>query len=171
MEFRKYFRDCVTAVDKVSFEIVENQITVLLGHNGAGKTTTMSMICGFIQPTSGTIAVDGEPKMLNYRHKIGYCPQHNIYLPFLTCKQHLTFFGMVSAFCFLRSNFESLECGECLFLSVTRAEKKYSQTSIECATRNVGHLDESNAFRTYAVGRHEASDVPGQCYRWEHKVR
>lgn len=76
-------------------EIPRNQITVLLGHNGAGKTTFLSMICGLIPPTSGTIALDGETDMRKYRNSIGYCPQHNILMPYFTCREHLRFFGGV----------------------------------------------------------------------------
>lgn len=84
------------AVNNLSIDILKNQITVLLGHNGAGKTTTMSMISGIIPKTSGTIAIDGEENLDVYRHKIGYCPQHNVYMSFFTCLDHLWFFGRVS---------------------------------------------------------------------------
>lgn len=50
----------VTAVDKISFEIYEGQITGLLGPNGAGKTTTIQMILDLITPTSGKILVFGK---------------------------------------------------------------------------------------------------------------
>lgn len=100
-EFRRVFTDSVTAVNNVDIDIFENQITVLLGHNGAGKTTTMSMICGLIQPTAGTIAVEHEYNVTAYRHKIGFCPQHNIIFPFLTCKEHLYFFARVKLLEFL----------------------------------------------------------------------
>ena len=49
----------VTAVDNVSFTINPGEIVGLLGHNGAGKTTIMKMLTGFLEPTSGTITVDG----------------------------------------------------------------------------------------------------------------
>ena len=47
------------AVDKVSFEITNGEVVGLLGHNGAGKTTIMKMITGFIEPSSGSVEVDG----------------------------------------------------------------------------------------------------------------
>ena len=47
------------AVDNVSFEITNGEVVGLLGHNGAGKTTIMKMITGFIEPSSGTVEVDG----------------------------------------------------------------------------------------------------------------
>lgn len=84
------------AVKNLSMDIYRNQISVLLGHNGAGKTTTMSIISGIIPKTSGTIEVDGEDRIDAYRHKIGYCPQHNVFLCYFTIRDHLLFFGGVS---------------------------------------------------------------------------
>lgn len=78
-----------------SLDIFPNQITVLLGHNGAGKTTTMCMLAGLIPKSNGQISVDGMDNVNFYRSLIGYCPQHNIFLPYLTCKEHLEFFGQV----------------------------------------------------------------------------
>ncbi|MCF6166317.1 ABC transporter ATP-binding protein [Furfurilactobacillus rossiae] len=48
------------AVSNVSFEINAGEIVALLGPNGAGKTTTVSMISGFLLPTSGDIYIDGQ---------------------------------------------------------------------------------------------------------------
>ncbi|EKD34079.1 MAG: hypothetical protein ACD_75C02478G0001, partial [uncultured bacterium] len=48
-----------TAVDDVSFTISPGEIVGLLGHNGAGKTTIMKMITGYLEPTSGTITING----------------------------------------------------------------------------------------------------------------
>lgn len=87
------------AVDNVDMDICANQITVLLGHNGAGKTTMMSIISGIIPKTSGEIAVNGERNVNLYRKQIGYCPQHNVFLPYFTCMDHLMFFGRVSSQC------------------------------------------------------------------------
>lgn len=50
-----------TALDGVSMEFEENRIYCLLGRNGAGKTTLLKLIAGHINPTSGTIRVDGKP--------------------------------------------------------------------------------------------------------------
>jgi sodium transport system ATP-binding protein len=47
------------AVNQVSFQAKNGQITGLLGANGAGKTTTLRMISGLIKPDSGSIDVDG----------------------------------------------------------------------------------------------------------------
>jgi ABC-2 type transport system ATP-binding protein len=49
------------AVEDVSFELRPGEIFALLGPNGAGKTTTLRMLAGLIEPTSGRVAVRGEP--------------------------------------------------------------------------------------------------------------
>lgn len=95
--YKEFLGPTKYAVKDVDLDIYRNRITVLLGHNGAGKTTTMSIICGIYPPTEGTVCVDGACDVNEYRNKIGYCPQHNIILPYLTCVQHLYFFGVVRA--------------------------------------------------------------------------
>src|SRR5215831_3880233 len=47
------------AVDKISFEVGRNEIVGLLGPNGAGKTSTINMVLGILEPTSGTIQIEG----------------------------------------------------------------------------------------------------------------
>lgn len=67
------------AVDNLSLNMYEDQITVLLGHNGAGKSTTMSMLTGLFQPTSGTAFIDGKDirnDIDSIRGSLGLCPQH-----------------------------------------------------------------------------------------------
>ncbi|OWF51666.1 ATP-binding cassette sub-family A member 3-like [Mizuhopecten yessoensis] len=84
------------AVADTSLNMYENQITVLLGHNGAGKTTTMSMITGFIPPTSGTAIINGSDirkDIDGVRSSLGLCPQHNILYDNMTVEEHLWFFA------------------------------------------------------------------------------
>ena len=67
-----------TAVNNLSLNIYDRQITALLGHNGAGKTTTMNMITGIFPPSSGTVHVDGydiQTETNKARRSIGLCPQ------------------------------------------------------------------------------------------------
>ena len=66
------------ALKNVSLEIRRGEIFALLGPNGAGKTTLISIICGIVNPTQGTILADGhdiirEPRAA--RAKIGLVPQ------------------------------------------------------------------------------------------------
>jgi ABC-2 type transport system ATP-binding protein len=81
-----------TAVEDLSFNVHRNEIFGLLGPNGAGKTTTISMICGLLSPTGGSIRfnVGTDKKSL-----IGYCSQENILYPKLTCHEQLVFIGSI----------------------------------------------------------------------------
>ena len=48
-----------TAVGEVDLDVVRGECLGLLGPNGAGKTTTISMACGVVTPTRGTVAIGG----------------------------------------------------------------------------------------------------------------
>ena len=75
----KRFPDGTTAVDDVSFEVPEGDLTVLVGPSGCGKTTTLRMINRMIEATSGHIVVDGqdvaEVDPPELRRRIGYVIQ------------------------------------------------------------------------------------------------
>ncbi|HEX4739225.1 MAG TPA: ABC transporter ATP-binding protein [Allosphingosinicella sp.] len=66
------------ALRDVNLEIEKGEIFALLGPNGAGKTTVISIVCGIVTPTSGTIEADGHDIGRDYRParmKIGLVPQ------------------------------------------------------------------------------------------------
>lgn len=52
-------KDIKTAVDDISFEINDGEMVGYIGENGAGKSTSIKMMTGILEPTSGTIEVDG----------------------------------------------------------------------------------------------------------------
>ena len=69
----------LVAVDNVSFDVKDGEIIGLLGQNGAGKSTTMNMITGFIEPTDGSIIVNGydiSKKAKKAKKQIGYMPEN-----------------------------------------------------------------------------------------------
>ncbi|MCI5121887.1 MAG: ABC transporter ATP-binding protein, partial [Candidatus Electrothrix sp. AUS4] len=83
-----------TAVDKVSFEIGQGEIVGLLGHNGAGKTTIMKMMTGYLEPTEGSIIVDGLDVGKDRRKiqkKIGYLPENCPVYPEMTVLDYLEY--------------------------------------------------------------------------------
>ncbi|XP_055596640.1 phospholipid-transporting ATPase ABCA1-like [Uranotaenia lowii] len=93
---RKVYTNKKVAVEGLTFNMFEGQITALLGHNGAGKTTTMSMLTGMKRPSSGTAIIwdyDIRYEMKKIRNSLGYCPQHNILFDELTVQEHLYFYG------------------------------------------------------------------------------
>jgi ABC-2 type transport system ATP-binding protein len=66
------------ALKSVSLDIRPGEIFALLGPNGAGKTTLISIVCGIVRPTSGTVLVDGHDIRKDYRaarERIGLVPQ------------------------------------------------------------------------------------------------
>ena len=79
------------AVDRVSLHL-HNGVFGLLGTNGAGKTTLMRMLCGILQPTSGTITFDGmDVREEGYRAVLGYLPQDFGYYPEFTAMDFLLY--------------------------------------------------------------------------------
>jgi ABC-2 type transport system ATP-binding protein len=66
------------ALKRVDLDIRRGEIFALLGPNGAGKTTLISIVCGIVTPSSGTVAVAGHDIVRDYRvtrSKIGLVPQ------------------------------------------------------------------------------------------------
>jgi osmoprotectant transport system ATP-binding protein len=88
----KLFGD-VMAVDDVSLSVEPGQLLVLLGSSGSGKTTTLKMVNRLIEPTSGTVLIDGqdvgslEPHEL--RRRIGYVFQKVGLFPHMTVAQNI----------------------------------------------------------------------------------
>ncbi|HYJ31209.1 MAG TPA: ABC transporter ATP-binding protein [Allosphingosinicella sp.] len=66
------------ALKSVDLDIAKGEIFALLGPNGAGKTTLISIVCGIVTPSGGTVSVDGHDHLREYRaarQKIGLVPQ------------------------------------------------------------------------------------------------
>ncbi|GAA5344393.1 ABC transporter ATP-binding protein [Planifilum fimeticola] len=84
----------VTAVDGVSMSVGEGEICILLGPSGCGKTTLLRMINRMIEPTRGTIRVNGQDiqQMDPYelRRSIGYVIQQTGLFPNMTVEQNVT---------------------------------------------------------------------------------
>jgi ABC-2 type transport system ATP-binding protein len=85
-----------TAVDDVSFSVRKGEIFGFLGSNGAGKSTTIRMLCGLLQPTSGSAQVDGvdvgtDPEAV--KRRIGYMSQRFSLYELLTVDQNIRFFA------------------------------------------------------------------------------
>jgi ABC-2 type transport system ATP-binding protein len=77
-DLTKTYPSGLHALKGVNLEIRQGEIFALLGPNGAGKTTLISIICGIINPTHGTVLADGHDIIRDYRaarSKIGLVPQ------------------------------------------------------------------------------------------------
>ncbi|KAK7336540.1 hypothetical protein VNO77_17083 [Canavalia gladiata] len=86
------------AVDSLTFSVQEGECFGFLGTNGAGKTTTLSMLCGEESPSGGTAFIFGKdicshPKAAH--RYIGYCPQFDALLEYLTVQEHLELYARI----------------------------------------------------------------------------
>lgn len=99
------------AVKDVSFHVARNEIVGLLGPNGAGKTTTINMILGVLEPTSGSILIEGID-VAKQRSKALQCTNFAaVYAPLpgnLSVYQNLRVFGLIYAVADLPSRIETL---------------------------------------------------------------
>jgi ABC-2 type transport system ATP-binding protein len=80
------------AADSVSFKIQPGEIVGLLGHNGAGKTTIMKMLSGYLEPSSGSICIDGldiAEHSLQVQGSLGYLPENLPVYPDMTVADYL----------------------------------------------------------------------------------
>lgn len=83
----KQYGSGTRALSDVSLDIHEGEIIALLGPNGAGKTTLISIICGLVVPTGGTVRVGGHDIRTDWRaarRLIGLVPQEIALEPFET---------------------------------------------------------------------------------------
>jgi ABC-2 type transport system ATP-binding protein len=82
------------ALKNVSLDIRPGEIFALLGPNGAGKTTLISIVCGIVRATSGTVLVDGHDIQKDFRaarERIGLVPQELAIEAFETVKAAAAF--------------------------------------------------------------------------------
>jgi len=77
-DLSKIYDNSFSALKKVSLKVKQGEILAMLGPNGAGKTTLISIICGIVTPSSGTVTIDGFDIIKDYREtrsRIGMVPQ------------------------------------------------------------------------------------------------
>ena len=77
-DLSKVYDNGFNALKKISLNVKQGEIFAMLGPNGAGKTTLISIICGIVTPSSGTVTIDGFDIIKDYREtrsRIGMVPQ------------------------------------------------------------------------------------------------
>ncbi|CAF4386340.1 unnamed protein product, partial [Rotaria sp. Silwood2] len=88
----KYYpRRKILAVNHLTFGAKRGEAFGLLGYNGAGKTTTFRVIVGDLLSTKGTAYIDGQNvrRRIKSKRHLGYCPQENCSMEFLTVQDSL----------------------------------------------------------------------------------
>jgi ABC-2 type transport system ATP-binding protein len=84
------------AVDRVDFDLRPGEIVGYLGPNGSGKSTTVNMVVGLLEPTAGSLALDGlrlSDDPIAYKRRIGYVPEEPYLYTHLTAAEYLTLVG------------------------------------------------------------------------------
>jgi ABC-2 type transport system ATP-binding protein len=84
------------ALDRVGFELNRGEIVGYLGPNGSGKSTTVNLIVGLLEPSAGSISLEGlspsdDPEA--YKRRIGYVPEEPYLYTHLTAAEYLTLVG------------------------------------------------------------------------------
>jgi ABC-2 type transport system ATP-binding protein len=86
----------LTGIQDVSFTVRPGEVLGLLGPNGSGKSTTVKILTGLLQPTSGTVCLDGTDTFANlqaYKSTIGYVPEEPHLYSYLTGPEYLQLVG------------------------------------------------------------------------------
>ncbi len=86
----------VKAVDGLTLDVRKGELFGLLGPNGAGKTTTISILCGLLEPSTGSAYIGGldvRTDMPKIKERIGVCPQEAAVFKFLTGRENIELFG------------------------------------------------------------------------------
>jgi len=84
------------ALDNVAFSVPEKSIFGFLGPNGAGKTTTIRILATVLEPTTGSIRIDGHDlakEPLAVKKRLGLMPDEVLFYPTLTGLQHLLYYA------------------------------------------------------------------------------
>jgi len=88
--------DSFTAVNSISFQVKRGEVFGFLGPNGAGKTTTIRMLCGLLNPTSGSGKVGGfdiYTQAEKIKENIGYMSQRFSLYQDLTVEENIDFYS------------------------------------------------------------------------------
>ncbi len=96
-DLHKIYGDLI-AVDGISFDVGDSEIVGLVGPNGAGKTTTINMILGVLEPSNGSILIEGVDIAKDRSRALGRTNFSAVYAPLpgnLTVYQNLRIFGLL----------------------------------------------------------------------------
>lgn len=86
----------VLALDGVNFDLHRGEIVGYLGPNGSGKSTTVNLVVGLLEPSAGSITLDGlslADDPVGYKRRIGYVPEEPYLYTHLTAGEYLDLVG------------------------------------------------------------------------------
>ncbi len=89
----KYY-SAITGVRDVNFRIGRGAVLGLLGPNGSGKSTTVGMLTGLLEPSGGSVLLDGtsvRDDIINYKRGLGYVPEEAQLYTWMSGAEYLTF--------------------------------------------------------------------------------
>lgn len=136
IEFRsvsKTFPDGTTAVDDFSLVIPSRKTTVFVGSSGCGKTTLLRMINRMVDPSSGTIEIDGtnvlERDPVELRRSIGYVMQSGGLLPHFTVQDNIATVPVLQGVKKKKARLQAQELMETVGLDASLAARYPSQLS------------------------------------------
>ena len=86
----------VEAVSGIDFSVGPGEVFGLVGPNGAGKTSTLKMLSGLVEPSEGSVSVDGmDPENPELRRRLGFLPEESPLYDEMTPRSYLEFFADV----------------------------------------------------------------------------
>jgi ABC-2 type transport system ATP-binding protein len=89
----KYY-SAITGVRDVNFQVPAGTVLGLLGPNGSGKSTTVGMLTGLLEPSGGTVLLDGaniRDDLLAYKRRLGYVPEEAQLYTWMSGAEYLSF--------------------------------------------------------------------------------
>ena len=88
------------ALSDASFEVRPGEIVGYLGPNGSGKSTTVNIVTGLLEPSSGTVSLNGvtlDDDPVEYKRQIGHVPEEPYLYTHLTAAEYLRLVGRLRA--------------------------------------------------------------------------
>ncbi|MCT2086288.1 ATP-binding cassette domain-containing protein [Microbacterium enclense] len=129
----KVFPDGTRAVDDFSLVIPSRKTTVFVGSSGCGKTTLLRMINRMVEPSAGTISIDGDDiagqPPVQLRRRIGYVMQNSGLLPHFTVAENIATVPVLQGENRKKARTRALELMETVGLDTAMANRYPSQLS------------------------------------------